>query len=402
MQIPMCSPDLTGQEQQKVLEVLNSRHLSIGPHIREFEAEFAAYVGVRHAAGVSSGTAALHMAMIAAEVHEGDFVITTPFSFVASANAVLYERGVPIFVDVDPLTGNIDPTLVLDAVSALAAGGDDARRWLPPSLGNGRPPHPSRLKVLLPVHCFGQPASMTTLVETAARYGLTLVEDACEAIGAAYCGRRVGTFGDAATFAFYPNKQMTTGEGGILVTNRSDWDALVRSLRNQGRDVFDVWLKHTRLGYNYRLDELSAALGRVQLQRLDELLARRERVASWYTERLVAQRPLIEPPQLVPETTRMSWFVYVVRLGAEIDRAALLRDLETRGVPTRPYFSPIHLQPFYRERFGYTPGDFPVTEDLGNRCLALPFSGVMTEEQVQYVTTQLAAAAERHRSPVAA
>jgi len=229
---------------------------------------------------------------------------------------------------------------------------------------------------------------MDPLRDVASKYGLRIIEDACEAIGAEYRGRPAGTLGDAAAFAFYPNKQITTGEGGILVTANPEWRDLFRSLRNQGRDRFDAWLNHSRLGYNYRLDEMSAALGVVQISRLDELLAKRTQVAQWYTLRLDGINDLIETPEIVPSTTKMSWFVYVVRLAKSIDRFRLMKDLEDRGIPNRPYFSPIHLQPFYRDRFGFKPGDFPVAEDLGQRSLALPFSSVMTEDQVNYVCEQ--------------
>jgi dTDP-4-amino-4,6-dideoxygalactose transaminase len=225
-------------------------------------------------------------------------------------------------------------------------------------------------------------------METAREHDLWLIEDACEALGAEYKRRKAGTIGDAAVFAFYPNKQMTTGEGGMIVTAREDWDALFRSLRNQGRDVFDAWLNHTRLGYNYRLDEMSAALGLVQVQRLEELLAKRERVAGWYNERL-ANEELIETPFVASTTTRMSWFVYVVRIKPPASRDEVVKRLAEQGIPSRPYFTPIHLQPFYRERFGYERGDFPVTEYLGDVSLALPFSSVMTEEQVDLVVERL-------------
>ena len=229
---------------------------------------------------------------------------------------------------------------------------------------------------------------MRPIVETARRYGLALIEDACEAIGAEYGGRRVGTFGDAAAFAFYPNKQMTTGEGGVIVTSHKEWRRLFRSLRNQGRDLSDGWLTPSRLGYNYRLNEMSAALGLIQLGRIEELLEKRARVASWYTQRLKGQ-DLIKPPVILPSTTRMSWFVYVVRIEPPADRDAVARAVAADGIPTRPYFMPIHLQPFFTERFGFRQGDFTVSEALGRMSLALPFSGVMTEEQVEYVCRAL-------------
>lgn len=385
MRIPMSSTDVTPLEIQAVADTLQSGTLSFGSRLRAFESATARYLGLPFAAAVNSGTSALHLAVIAAALQDGDLGITTPFSFIASANCLLYERAVPLFVDVEPSTGNIDPAQVQEAAHDIEAGRETARRWLPRSMRQTWRPGSARLKALLPVHTFGQPADMDPLCATARDHGLAIIEDACEAIGAEYLHRRVGTLGDAAVFAFYPNKQMTTGEGGMLVTARRDWHDLFLSLRNQGRDLFDAWLNHSRLGYNYRLDEMSAALGTVQLTRLDELLEKRARVARWYSNHLEAYRELIEPPVVVSTTTRMSWFVYVVRLASWIDRDKLMRDLEERGIPSRPYFTPIHLQPFYRDRFGYEPGDFPEAESLSRRSLALPFSSVMTEEQVNHV-----------------
>jgi dTDP-4-amino-4,6-dideoxygalactose transaminase len=244
------------------------------------------------------------------------------------------------------------------------------------------------VKAILPVHAFGQPADMDPILDVARQYDLAVIEDACEAVGAEYKGRKAGTLGDAAVFAFYPNKQMTTGEGGMIVTGREDWGTLFRSLRNQGRDVFDAWLNHTRLGYNYRLDEMSAALGLAQLGRIEELLGKREKVALWYNERLMDVEG-VQIPHVAPTTSRMSWFVYVVRIAAGIDRDRVMDRLKERGIPSRPYFTPIHLQPFYARKFGYHRGHFPVTEEAGDTCLALPFSGVMPEEQVNYVCTVL-------------
>ncbi len=382
----MSSPDLTDAELAAVMQVVQTRFLSIGPQIHAFEQAFAGYTGTRHAAGVNSGTSGLHLCIIAAGVGAGDLVITTPFSFIASANCILYERAVPIFVDVDPVSGNIDPVLVAEAAHDVVQGGAAAQRWLPPALRHTSPA--GQLKALLPVHAFGNVADMSPLLEIARQYDLAVIEDACEAIGSEYQGQPAGTLGHAAVFAFYPNKQMTTGEGGIIVTNDETWDSLFRSLRNQGRDVFNAWLDHNRLGYNYRLDEMSAALGLVQLQRIDELIARRARVAEWYQQHL-RTIDLVEAPQVAPTTTRMSWFVYVVRIQPPANRDEVMRHLAEAGIPSRPYFSPIHLQSFYRERFGYRRGDFPITEDLGDRCLALPFSSVMTEEQVETVCHHL-------------
>ncbi|CAG0972198.1 perosamine synthetase [Anaerolineae bacterium] len=392
MQIPMSSPDITPVDVAAVNQVLQTPILSIGPQIEMFEKATTEYVGTARAVGINSGTSGLHLAVIAAGIKENDLVITTPFSFVASANVILYERAIPVFVDVDPKTGNINPACVAECAQDLARGKPSADRWLPRSARDLRSAI-CNLQSVLPVHAFGQPADMDPLFAVARSYNLAIVEDACEAIGAEYKGRRVGALatGDrrlATVFAFYPNKQMTTGEGGMIVTNNNEWANLFRSLRNQGRDVFDAWLNHTRLGYNYRLDEMSAALGLAQITRIDELLAKRERVAQWYNERL-ANVELIERPYLAPTTTRMSWFVYVVRIKPPAQRAEIMKRLQAEGIPSRPYFTPIHLQPFYRERFGYQRGDFPVTEYLGDVSLALPFSGVMTEDQVEFVCAHL-------------
>lgn len=383
--IPMSSPDLTEAEISLVNQVLQTGRLSLGPCLEAFEQSLAGYVRTRYGFGVNSGTSGLHLSIIAAGVEAHDLVITTPFSFIASANCILYERAIPVFVDVDPLTGNIDPAQVAQALEDLKQGGNSARRWLPPEV---QPAEVGSVKAILPVHAFGQPANMDPLLEVAHSHNLYVIEDACEAIGAEYKGRKAGSLGDAAVFAFYPNKQLTTGEGGMIVTNHESWADLFRSLRNQGRDVFDSWLNHTRLGYNYRLDELSAALGLVQLQRLEELLAKRAQVAAWYNQCL-ANLACVEIPQIAATTTHMSWFVYVVRIQPPASRDGVMRQLSEAGIPSRPYFTPIHLQPFYQKQFGYQEGHFPNTEYLGNVSLALPFSGVMTQRQVQQVCKAL-------------
>jgi len=382
--IPMSSPDLSEAERQAVAEVLRTPYLSMGSEIQAFEAAFQAFTGCKYAIGVSSGTAGLHLCVRAAGISDGDLVITTPFSFVASSNVLLFERALPVFVDVEPQTGNIDPEQVARAVTDLLQGGSVAQRWLPRQVGyTGQ-----TLKAILPVDVFGQPADMDAINAIAREHGLKVIEDACEALGAEYKGRPAGSLGDYGVFAFYPNKQITTGEGAIIVTDDEEAANLMRALRNQGRAPGDTWLQHTHLGYNYRLDEMSAALGRAQMARLDELLTKRQRVAAWYNERL-AEIPRVETLHLAASTTRMSWFVYVVRFSPEINRDAVARKLGEHGIPARPYFLPIHLQPYMVERFGYRPGDYPITEDLGRRSLALPFSGVMSEAQVDYVCRTL-------------
>lgn len=388
----MSSPDLTEAEIKAVNQVLSTPVLSNGSQLDNFERALAMHMGVRYAIGVNCGTSGLHLCVIAAGVETNDLVVTTPFSFIASANCILYQGAVPVFVDVDPASGCIDPEAVQSCVTDLRRESPYAEKWLPPALRRSQV-NACRLKAILPVHAFGQPADMDPINSTAKKHGLCVIEDACEAIGAEYKDRKAGTMGNAAVFAFYPNKQMTTGEGGMIVTDHESWNQLVRSLRNQGRDVFDAWLNHTRLGYNYRLDEMSAALGLAQFKRLEELLTKRARVAAWYNERL-AENEFVDIPKVSDTTTRMSWFVYVVRVRPPANRDRIIEALSKRGVPTRPYFTPIHLQPFYVEKFGYRRGDFPVTEKLGDLSLALPFSSVMKESQVDYVCDELAAIAK--------
>lgn len=382
--IPMSSPDITDAERQAVAAVLQTPSLSMGARINAFETAFQDYTDCKHAIGVTSGTTGLHLCVRAAGINAGDLVITTPFSFVASTNVILFERAIPIFVDIDPHTGNIDPHLVEQAVKDLSHEGNEDKKWLPREGGE----QVSQIKAILPVDVFGQPADLDPIQSVANAYGLKIIEDSCEALGAEYKGRKVGTIGDYGVYAFYPNKQITTGEGGVIVTNDDQDAELMRALRNQGRAPGDTWLQHTHLGYNYRLDEMSAALGTVQLSRLDELIEKREQVASWYTQKL-SNIPGIEVPGLAPNTTRMSWFVYVIRFEKGINRDLVAKKLGEKGVPARPYFLPIHLQPYMVSRFGYQVGDFPITEDLGRRSLAIPFSGVMTEEQVDYVCLTL-------------
>ncbi len=382
--VPMSSPDLTDAERQAVLEVLNSPNLSMGPYIHRFEQAFCEHTGRKHALAVNSGTAGLHLCVRAAGIQPGDLVITTPFSFVASTNAILFEGGVPVYVDADPLTGNPDPEQIRTAVQDLLEGGAAAQKWLPPRGGSGHAP----LKAILTVDVFGQPADADPILRLARTHGLKVIEDSCEALGATYKGRPAGTLGDYGVFAFYPNKQITTGEGGVVITDDDGAAALMRALRNQGRAPGDTWLAHTHLGYNYRLDEMSAALGTVQMSRLDELLNKRAQVVAWYAERL-ADLPGVELPHIRPETTRMSWFVYVVRFDPALNRDEIIQKLGQKGIPARPYFAPIHLQPYMQARFGYHEGMYPVTEDLGRRGAALPFSGVMSEDQVETVCQAL-------------
>ncbi len=368
--IPMSSPDLTEADRQAVMEVVRTPYLSMGKWTPAFEQAFCELTGAKRAIAVNSGTAGLHLCVRAAGIGAGDLVVTTPFSFVASTNVLLFENAIPVFVDVDPRTGNVNPELVADAARHV-------EKYLP----RKAPTAARQLRAILPVDVFGQPADMDALNAVAKERGLKVIEDSCEALGATYKGRYAGTLGDYGVFAFYPNKQITTGEGGVIITDDDEAADLMLALRNQGRAPGDTWLQHTHLGYNYRIDEMSAALGASQMSRLEEILQKREQVARWYEARL-SEIAGVETPFIESFTTRASWFVYVIRFAPKINRDEMARRLEARGIPVRPYFLPIHLQPYMIERFGYRAGDFPVAEDLGRRGLALPFSGVMTEEQV--------------------
>jgi perosamine synthetase len=368
--VRLSAPDITSEERRLVDEVLRSGQLSFGPVLEAFENEFAGKFGARHAVAMSSGTAALHVAMIAAGVGEGGVVITTPFSFIASANSILFEHGVPHFVDIDPETLTMDPAATVHAIETLAPGG--------------------RLRAVLPVHIFGRTVEMDAILAAARRNGVTVIEDACEAIGASADGVFAGRWGDGAAFGFYPNKQMTTGEGGMLLTDRDDWARLARGLRNQGRSNSGTWLEHERLGFNYRMDSISAAIGLAQVRRLDELLRKREAVAMQYNA-LLAGLDGVAPLAPPRAGMHLSWFVYVVRLAGGIDRDQLRAALAGRGIDSQLYFPPIHLQPFYRERFGYRPGMFPHTEAAGATLLALPFHGNLAAEDIEYVCEAVAA-----------
>ncbi len=359
--IPLARPVLGEAEERAVIDVLRSGQLSLGPHLPEFEQAFAARVGARHASAVSSGTAALHLALRAVGVTDGDEVVTTPFSFVASANAILFERARPVFADIDPVTLNIDP----DAAAAAITG---------------------RTTALLPVHIFGYPADIAALEA----HGLPIVEDACEALGATYAdGTPVGGRGHPATFAFYANKQLTTGEGGMLTMGSAEHKERVDSERNQGRAPNMDWLDHDRLGFNYRLTDIACALGLAQLGHLDEMLAGRARVAGLYREALAGTEVGLPCPD-DGEAAR-GWFVFVVQVPHGIDRDTAIEGLRARGVQSKPYLPAIHLMSFYRERFGHREGEFPVCEDVAARSIALPFFPEMTEGQVAQVAEALAA-----------
>ncbi len=368
MKVPASRPDITEAERQAVLEVLNGPFLSIGPKLEAFERALAEYVGVAHVVGVNSGTSALHLIVRALGLESGDEVITTPFSFVASANCLLYEGVRPVFVDIDPETFNLDVNRIETAIT-------------------------KRTRAILAVDVFGHPADWKELEKIAHRHDLKLIDDSAEALGAEYHGRKAGSFGAAGVFGFYPNKQITTGEGGVVLTNDAEIASICRSLRNQGRGPHDTWLTHTRLGYNYRLDELSSALGLAQLSRIQKLLEARERVAQLYQQRLSE----IEEVSLLTTKAgvRRSWFVYVIILAEGLDRSRIMAYLTQCEVETRPYFQPLHLQAFYRERFGHREGDFPITEGISRSTLALPFYNRLGELEIDHVVRSLKEAIHR-------
>jgi perosamine synthetase len=353
--IPLARPVLGEAEERAVIEVLRSGQLSLGPRVPAFEQAFAARLGATHASAVSSGTAALHLAVRAVGVSDGDEVVTSPFSFVASANSIVFERATPVFADIDPVTLNLDPAAAAAAIT-------------------------DRTTALLPVHIFGYPADIPALEA----HGLPIVEDACEALGAVHGdGTAVGARGHPATFAFYANKQLTTGEGGMLTMGSAEHKERVDSERNQGRSPDMGWLDHDRLGFNYRLTDIACALGLAQLERLDRMLADRARVASWYREALAGTEVTL-PCEDTGGNVR-GWFVYVVQLPHGIDRDTAIVALRELGVQSKPYLPAIHLMSFYRERFGHREGEFPICEDVAARSVALPFFPEMTEGQVARV-----------------
>jgi perosamine synthetase len=369
--IPLSQPDITQLEIDAVVDVLHTSTLSIGPRIEEFERLCAQVAGRRHAIGVSSGTAGLHAAMVAANISPGDEVITTPFSFVASANCILYVGAKPVFADIDPKTLNLD---VAKAAAAITP----------------------RTRAIVAVEAFGNPNGMIEVEQLAQQHELILIEDACEGFGGKFADRHIGSFGRAAVFGFYPNKQITTGEGGMIVTDDDNFANTCRSLRNQGRDGMS-WLAHQRLGYNYRLSEINAALGVAQMHRLTEILDNRRRVAHRYMQRLMTNPYLILPTLM--DETHMSWFVFVVRLSDLFepdDRDCVIRDLRAEGIGCSNYFPPIHLQPYMANLLKTTQGDFPVCEYVAARTLALPFFSRMTIAQIERVCETLEKILEKH------
>lgn len=367
MTIPLSSPDITDAEIEAVTAVLRTSRLSLGPQMEAFEEAMANYIGISHAVAVSSGTAGLHLCIRALGIGEGDEVIVPSFTFIAAANAIRYERAKPVFVEIDPESLNMAPPSIEQAITP-------------------------KTRAILVVHTFGRPAEMAAIMDIANRHHLLVIEDACEAIGATYRGCKAGSFGDAAVFAFYPNKQITTGEGGMVVTRRPELAAHIRALRNQGRYDSTDWLQHAELGYNYRLAEINCALGLSQLKRIEPILQQRENVARQYQHSLADISELVLPATDIPDI-RISWFVYVVRLNAaftEADRDSIITTLTSAGVSCGRYFAPIHLQPSYAAWREST--SLPVTEAQAGRAIALPFFNRITEDEITQVSDTLRAA----------
>ena len=370
VQVPLSSPDIVEKDIEAVVGVMKTRFLSIGTKVVEFEKRIGSFSGTKYAVAVNSGTSALHLIIKGMGIGEGDVIITTPFSFIASSNCILLERGRPLFVDIEEDTLNLDADKVEKKLENLSRG------------------ELVKVKALLVVDAFGQPADWDRFKEIGEKYNLRLIEDSAEALGAEYKSKKAGSLGEVGVFAFYPNKQITTGEGGVLVTVNEELVRVTRSMRSQGRGESGEWLDHERLGYNFRMDELSDALGCSQMERIEEILEKRAEVARMYRAKL-AEVEEVEVPFIAPDTTKMSWFVYVVRLERGINRNKVIKYLNEEGIQCKPYFTPIHLQPFYRKMFEYKEGDFPVTEDVTGRTIALPFFNNLKEEQIDYVVEKL-------------
>jgi perosamine synthetase len=365
MRINLSSPDITQAEIKAVVDVLSTPNLSLGPKLPEFEKAFADYMSMKRAVAVNSGTSAMHLVMIAAGIGPGDEVITTPFTFIATSNCILMVGATPVFVDIDKKTLNIDAARIEAAITP-------------------------RTKAIIPVDVFGSPAEMDKIQAIAAKHKLFNLEDSCEAVGSTLNGKLAGSFGDACVFAFYPNKQMTTGEGGMIVTNNDHIADMCVSLRNQGRAAGGGWLAHERLGYNFRLSDINCALGTVQLSRMSEIRARRRQVAAWYREILASDDTIVTPVE--PEGCDVNWFVYVIQLAGERGRKIrnkVLNDMKSRGIGVNNYFSPVHLQPFMVEKFGYKAGDFPITESVAESTIALPFYNNLSKDEVAEVCREL-------------
>jgi len=374
MEVPLSAPDITESEIAAVTDVLRSPQLSLGPKLAEFERAVADYTNTPYAVAVNSGTSGLHLCVRALGFKEGDEVIVPSFTFIAAANAIMYERATPVFVDISPDSLNLDPEQVEAAITP-------------------------RTRAIMAVHTFGRPAPMREILSIAEMHRLVVIEDACEAIGAEYVGRKVGSFGRAGVFAFYPNKQITTGEGGIVVTHDESLAIHIRSLRNQGRSAGGDWFDHAALGYNYRLPEMSCALGIAQLKRLETILEQREAVAQAYQHLLAGCSDIVLPSPNIADG-RISWFVYVVQLRdgfTQADRDWIVTELRERGIGCGRYFAPIHLQPSYRDLLKYNRPNLPQTERIAARTLALPFFNKISEKQIEFVCEELIRLLARRR-----
>jgi len=371
--VPLSRPDISKDEQEAVLDVLKTPYLSLGPKLDQFEKDITNYIGVKYAVGVNSGTSALHLIVRAAGIRDGDEVITTPFSFIASSNCILFERAKPVFVDIDPDTLNIDPGKIEEKIT-------------------------KKTKAILAVDVFGHPADWDLLKRIAKKHKLFLIEDSAEALGSEFKGRKCGSFGEAGVLAFYPNKQITTGEGGMILTNNKNIARLCRLMRSQGVERKDRWLEHKTLGYNYRLNEMSCAMGIVQLRRMGKMLKKRNSVALAYDSKLKNIDGL-ELPYTAPNV-RVNKFVYVVRLSEKYSqrgRDEILTQMQGRGVQCSNYFPSIHLQPLYRKLFGYKKGGFPVCESVSQRTIALPFYNNLKESDMDYVVKNLRELIKNHK-----
>jgi perosamine synthetase len=365
MRIYLSRPDITEKEIEAVCSVLRGPNLSLGPKLVEFEEAFAKYIGRKRAVAVNSGTSGLFLCMLALGIGPGDEVITTPFTFIATATTVMMAGAKPVFVDIDPVSLNIDPAKIESKIT-------------------------DNTKAIMPVEVFGNPACFDQICEIAQKRNMIVIEDSCEALGSALNGKKAGTFGEVGVFAFYPNKQITTGEGGMIVTDDDSLADMCVSLRNQGRGKGGGWLSHERLGYNYRLSDINCALGIVQLSRIDEIKAKRKQVAKYYQEMLADDDRLIVPAE--PAGCDISWFVFVVRLADKFtleQRDKVLEAMRKRGIQVKNYFPPVLLQPFMRERFGYKQGDFPVTESVCKSTISLPFYNNLGKDEVAVVCKEL-------------
>lgn len=365
MKINLSRPDITEKEIAAVVAVLRSPNLSLGPKLGEFEQAFAKYMGMKRGVAVNSGTSGLFLCMQAMGLGAGDEVITTPFTFIATSNSIIMAGAKPVFVDIEPVTMNID------------AAGIEAKIT-------------KKTKAIMPVEAFGNPANFDKICTIARKHNLRIIEDSCKALGSSLGGKKAGTFGDISVFAFYPNKQMTTGEGGMILTNDDHLADMCVSLRNQGRDPGSGWLGHARLGYNYRLSDINCALGIVQLSRIEEIMAKRKQVARWYQEILADEKRLIIPSE--SDNCDISWFVFVIRLVGQAliaKRDKIIETLKEKGIGVNNYFPPVHLQPFMMKDFGFKAGDFPITEAVSKSTIALPFYNNLTKDEISTVCKTL-------------